>query len=206
MKFYTVCMVTKSTRQRLTAPITILSTPHQWWMLHQQSVINENTQINFKGSTCQESILIKRQSSNEGVMVGLAIMISVTNHEKAAERLLNCLRKKTNLEFQTRSDIFLLLTDVTWFYISDLVLHKRYIQERRNPRCSDSVRHSRNWCHWSHLWDGGGEFSLHKCLFHLNDDLRFCHPSQLIQVYTTVYNNVVTDSIKYKQINPEDKW
>lgn len=79
-------MVTKSTRQHLTAPIMILSTPHQWWMLHQQSVINENTQINFKGSTCQKSILMKRCISNAWVMVGVMIMIAMMNHMEAANK------------------------------------------------------------------------------------------------------------------------
>lgn len=74
-----ICMVTKSTRQHLTALITILSAHHQWWMLYQQSVINENAQINFKGSTCQESILMKSCISNAWVMVGLVIMISMMN-------------------------------------------------------------------------------------------------------------------------------
>lgn len=31
-----LCKVTKSTRQHLAAPNAILSTPRQWWMLHQQ--------------------------------------------------------------------------------------------------------------------------------------------------------------------------
>lgn len=44
------------------------------------SVINENTQINFKGSTCQKSMLMKCCISNAWVMVGVLIMITMMNH------------------------------------------------------------------------------------------------------------------------------
>lgn len=96
-------MVTKSTRQHLTAPITILSTPHQWWMLHQQSVINENTQINFKGSTCQKSILMKRHTSNAWVMVGLMIMIAMMNHVETPNKQSDFLTPSGGKKRQTQS-------------------------------------------------------------------------------------------------------
>lgn len=79
-------MVTKSARQLSSAHITILSTPHQWWMLHQQSVINEKTQINFKGSTCQKFLLMKRCISNAWVMVSVMIMITMMNHEETPNK------------------------------------------------------------------------------------------------------------------------
>lgn len=44
------------------------------------SVINENTQINFKGSTCQKSTLMRGCTSNAWVMVDVIIMITLMNH------------------------------------------------------------------------------------------------------------------------------
>lgn len=130
-----ICMVTKSTRQHLTAPITILSTPHQWWMLHQQSVINENTQINFKGSTCQESILMKCCISNAWVMFSLMIMITVMHHVETPNKQSDFLapRERKNFELQSIClcvclclwfNIFTMLINFVSLSISDLVLHK----------------------------------------------------------------------------------
>lgn len=104
------------------------------------SVINEKTQINFKGSSCQKSMLMKRWISNAWVMVGVMIMITLMNHMQTANKLSNFLaphwNKNTNSEFggiclhvglsvsdQTSSLYLLTLCHChfqIWFYTNDI--------------------------------------------------------------------------------------
>lgn len=101
------------------------------------SVINENAQINFKGSTCQKSILMKRRISNAWVMVGVMIMITVMNHVQTQDKWSHILapREKKKKKRRTSSlkasvclwsDIFITLIKFMslwfqiWFYTNDI--------------------------------------------------------------------------------------